>query len=355
MARPLRVHVPDGWYHVTSRSNGSKAIFRSDTDRRRFLSLISELPERFGTEIHAFVIMPNHYHLLVRCRRASLSETLRWLQTTYSVRYNWAHKHRGHVFQGRFKANLIQSEESLDNVARYLHLNPVRIGGLGLSKEDQRRARVLGCEDPGAELVARRIQTLRDFKWSSWRVYAGDEPAPSWLTTERIQGGSGGRTTKAQRTALIQSTEAPIRQGSVESPWEGLVGGVVLGDAKEALQLIRKTAKNPGEHPLALHATRKKLRPTWTEITQATEELLERPWNDMIRNHGDWGRDAVLFVATRSLGWKLSEIILEIPGLRYNAAAQAIRRYQRVSLTIPERAEFSRKLAERFANHWEQA
>lgn len=355
MARPLRVHVPDGWYHVMSRGNGSKAIFHSDTDRRRFLGLISELPERFGTEIHAFVIMPNHYHLLVRCRRASLSETLRWLQTTYSVRYNWAHKHRGHVFQGRFKANLIQSEKSLDTVARYVHLNPVRIGGLGLSKEDQRRARVLGCEDPGAQLVARRVQVLSDFKWSSWRVYAGYEPAPAWLSTERIQGGSGGRTPKAQRAALIQNTEAPIRQGSLENPWESLVGGVVLGDAQEALQLLRKTAKSPGEHPVALHATRKKLRPTWKEITQTTEELLGRPWHDMIRNHGDWGRDAVLLVATRSLGWRLSEIIQEIPGLRYNAAAQAIRRFQRVSSTNPERAEFARTLAKRFASRMEQA
>ena len=128
-----------------SRGNGDRALFHSETDRRRFLGLVSELPERFDTEVHAFVLMANHYHLLVRCRRASLSETLRWLQTTYSVRYNWAHRHRGHVFQGGFKANLIRDETALDTVARDLHLNPVRISGLGLSKEDQRRARVLGC------------------------------------------------------------------------------------------------------------------------------------------------------------------------------------------------------------------
>ena len=88
MARQLRIHVPDGWYHVVSRGNGGEAIYRKDEDRRQFLGLVSELPERFGTEIHAFVLMGNHYHLLVRCRRIDLSETLHWLQTAYSVRFN---------------------------------------------------------------------------------------------------------------------------------------------------------------------------------------------------------------------------------------------------------------------------
>ncbi|KAB2653484.1 MAG: hypothetical protein DVB31_17430 [Verrucomicrobia bacterium] len=81
MARPLRIHVPDGRYHVMIRGNGGAAIHREDDDRRRFLGLVPGPPERFGTEIHAFVLMDNHYHFLVRCRRADLSETLRWLQT----------------------------------------------------------------------------------------------------------------------------------------------------------------------------------------------------------------------------------------------------------------------------------
>lgn len=83
MARPLRIHVPDGWYHVTGRGNGGAAIYRDDDDRGRFFGLVSEFPERFGTEVHAFVPMDNHDHLLVRCRRADPSETLRWLQTNH--------------------------------------------------------------------------------------------------------------------------------------------------------------------------------------------------------------------------------------------------------------------------------
>ena len=98
MPRPLRIHVVDGWYHVMSRGNGGEDIYRREEDRRRLLGLISELPERFGTEVHAFVLMDNYYHLLVQCRRGTLSETLRWLQTTYAVRFIGRHRRRGHLF-----------------------------------------------------------------------------------------------------------------------------------------------------------------------------------------------------------------------------------------------------------------
>jgi REP element-mobilizing transposase RayT len=147
-----------------SRGNGGETICRTDEHRRRCLRLLAGLPGRFGAEIGAFVLMANHYQLLVRCRRTDPSETLRWLKTAYGVRCNWAHRGRGHVFQGRFKSVLIHDEGALDRVASYLHLNPVRIGGLGLGKDAQRRARILGGDDPGAELVGRRLRVLGSFR-----------------------------------------------------------------------------------------------------------------------------------------------------------------------------------------------
>ena len=114
-----------------SRGNGGEVLFRDDTDRGRFLGLVSELPERFSLEVHAFVLMNNHYHLLLRRREANLSEAIRWLQVSYAGRFNWAHRRRGHVLQGRFKAMLLLEERALEEVGRYVHLNPVRITGLG--------------------------------------------------------------------------------------------------------------------------------------------------------------------------------------------------------------------------------
>ena len=165
MARPLRVNLAGSWNHVVSRGNGGEVLFRGDVDRHRFLGLVSELPARFFVEVHAFVLMDNHYHLLLRCQEANLSEAVRWLQVSYAGRFNWAHRRRGHVFQGRFKSVLLMEEEALDEVGRYIHLNPVRISGLGLSKRNQQRARVTGCPDPGQELVSRRVSVLREYPW----------------------------------------------------------------------------------------------------------------------------------------------------------------------------------------------
>ena len=344
MARRLRIHIPDGWYHVMSRGNGGEAIYCTEDDRKRFLGLVAELPERFGTEVHAFVLLHNHYHLLIRCRRSDVSETLRWLQTAYAIWFNWAHRRRGHVFQGRFKSVLIHDEAALDAVARYIHLNPVRIGGLGLSKQDQRRARVVGCEDPGAELVARRLKLLREHRWSSWGAYAGLEPAPAWLAQDRIQSGCGGRRPKEQRAALTEYTEGPIRQGQLESPWEGMVSGVVLGDVEEAVALLRGAERNPEAQAEARREAAARSRPEWSAIVRGAESILGRDWADMAQGYGDWGRDGTMAVATRHLGWRLVEVVREVQGLKYAAAAQGIRRFWRRAEDGTEPAEFARQL-----------
>src|SRR5580704_2469249 len=121
MARPLRVDVVGGWYHVTARGNERRAIFRDDTDRRRFLDLMAEWVERFGLRLHAFVLMDNHYHLLVETPRANLSIAMQWLGVSYTVWFNQRHRRAGHLFQGRFKAILLEESAAVE-ISRYLHL-----------------------------------------------------------------------------------------------------------------------------------------------------------------------------------------------------------------------------------------
>ncbi len=101
MARKLRVVVAGGGYHVMKRGSRQEAIFRTDTDRRRFFGRLAEWPERFRTEIHVFVLMDHHDHLGVRSQDANLSEAIRWLQVSSSSTFNWAHRIRGHLFRGR--------------------------------------------------------------------------------------------------------------------------------------------------------------------------------------------------------------------------------------------------------------
>jgi hypothetical protein len=253
------------------------------------------------------------------------------------------------VFQGRFKSVLILDEFRLDEVGRYLHLNPVRIGGLGLSKEDQRRARVLGCEDPGRELVSRRLATLEGYPWSSWRVYRGSDPAVPWLRCERLLGGCGGKSIKEQRRALRTFTEAPIRQGMLESPWEQLVGGVILGEEAEALRVLKEAGGDRREQT-AVRRGEDGTRPEWDQMVKAAEGILGQRWGDLIRRHGDWGRAGLLAVATRHLGWRLGEVVGREPGVSYAAAAQGIRRFWKRAPDDAEMRGFVKALVEQMSN-----
>ena len=323
-----------------NRGHRAGALFLNEVDRRRFLGAAAELPERFGLELHAFVLMDNHYHLLVRTGEVNLSQAIRWLNVTYAIKFNWAHRCRGTVFQGRFKSVLIQEESKAVEVARYIHLNPVRIGGLGLSKAEQRKARVLGCANPGKELVKRRLETLREHRWSSWRIYMGLEPDPGWLETSVIGQSCGGRSQAECRAALKAYTERPIRQGVLENPWEGSIAGVVLGDMAYARRLLSGRKVNEEEQT---PARRMRRRSRWEDLVKAAEKIRGEAWAKWSERHGDWGRDAVMYVAVHHGGLRLTEVVRQV-GLKYKAAAQAVKRYGQALVNDPARKHFVAKL-----------
>jgi hypothetical protein len=273
---------------------------------------------------------------------------VRWLNVSYSCRFNWAHRLTGHVFSGRFKAVVIQEAKGVCEVARYVHLNPVRIGGLGLGKEARGGARVVGGADPGAELVARRLAALHGFEWSSWRVYSGAAPRPDWLETGVVGRGCGGGNRAAQQAALREYTEGPVRQGRLESPWERLVGGCVLGDAQYARAFCRQARADASEQT-EVRRIRRSERVAWGDYVAAAEAILGRPWSAMVAGHGDWGRDGVLYATTRYGGYRLAELLKEVPGLRYQAAAQGVRRFRLGLESDPAKERFLAKLRSRLS------
>jgi hypothetical protein len=287
--------------------------------------------------------MDNHYHLLVRTADPNLSEAIRWLQVSYSSAFNWAYRMDGHLFQGRFRSVLIEDVHGVVEVARYLHLNPVRVRGLGMGKAEQRRARLGDIEDPGAVLVKERLRVLEEYPWSSWRVYAGAEKRPAWLTAEVVAGGCGGRTVAERRAALKEYTESPVRQGRLESPWERLVGGVVLG-TKEFAAKVMAGRRAEGETDAAETYRPWAPRPDWAAIVEAAERIGRRRWSEAVEAHGNWVRDGVLYVAVRHLGYRLAEVYRAVPGLKYQAAAQATKRFGRRLADDEERGRFVRQL-----------
>ena len=141
MTRPLRINLAGGWYHVTARGNERRVIYRDDEDRDHFLNLVAEMVELFQLHVHAYVLMPNHYHLLLELPEGNLSGGLQWVNVSYSQWFNRRHRRSGHLFQGRFKSILIDPARWALELSRYLHLNPIRVKrqGLGKRRREQNR------------------------------------------------------------------------------------------------------------------------------------------------------------------------------------------------------------------------
>src|SRR5262245_3799097 len=167
MARKLRVEYPGAIYHVMNRGDRRDTIFQDDTDRQRFLETLGQACAKTGWRVHAFVLMPNHFHLVVETPQANLVAGMKWFLGTYTNRFNRRHKLFGHLFSGRYKSLIVDGSGTgyLRTVCDYVHLNPVR-----------------------AKLL-RREQKLRDYAWSSYREYL--QPArrrPPWLRVGRVLG-----------------------------------------------------------------------------------------------------------------------------------------------------------------------
>ena len=128
MARPLRIEYAGGHYHVLNRGNAGERVLAQDRDKEKFLEYIAEAAGRYEFVLHCYCLMDNHFHLLVETRRANLSMAMQWLNVSYAAWYNRKHGRKGHVFQGRFKSYLIDADEYLATLSRYIHLNPVRAG-----------------------------------------------------------------------------------------------------------------------------------------------------------------------------------------------------------------------------------
>jgi len=126
MARPLRIEYPGAFYHVINRGNEDEDIYRSVRDRRKFLEYVEDAVCRYSLSNHSYCLMPNHYHLLIEAHEANLSKSIQWLNVSYATYFNNKYQRSGHLFQGRFKSLLVDADEYLKELSRYIHLNPVR-------------------------------------------------------------------------------------------------------------------------------------------------------------------------------------------------------------------------------------
>ena len=166
MARALRIEYEGALYHVMARGNGRQAIFRSYADRLRFMEKLEESLQVFDVMLYAYVLMENHYHILIGTPQANLSKFMQQFQTSYTMYFNYCHNHQGHLFQGRFKAVLVENNAYLLKLSRYIHLNPVR------TKSQRNNS------------IKEKISYLDGYTWSSYRNYINRNSVPEWLNLE---------------------------------------------------------------------------------------------------------------------------------------------------------------------------
>ena len=178
MSRPLRIEYPGAYYHVMNRGAGRKAIYVHDDHRIIFLELLRELDTIYQVETHAYCLMGNHYHLLLRTPQGNLSRAMRHLNGVYTQRYNRTRKSDGPLYRGRYKAVLIDADSYLLNVSRYIHRNPVEAG---MTKKAQ------------------------DYQWSSYRAYIGQTNPPQWLNIEATLNMIGQRNRQKQYRAFVEA------------------------------------------------------------------------------------------------------------------------------------------------------
>ncbi len=223
MVRPLRIEYPGAVYHVTSRGDRREPIAKDDTDRALFLEVLGQALQRFDAQAWAYCLMGNHYHLLLHTREANLSRLMRQINGVYTQTFNRRHGLTGHLFQGRFKAILVDSDSYLLEVCRYVDLNPVR---------------------------AQMVKRPDAYAWSSYRALAGlAEPAP-WLDRQPLYAQL--LPGKSAAKAAAQYAEF-VSQGHGVQLWEmALQQQIYLGDegfVTRMQQLAGLDSTAPGSSP----------------------------------------------------------------------------------------------------------
>ncbi len=271
MARALRIESEGGVYHVLNRGNDRKNIFATEGAKGAFLNCLGEACERTGWRVHAWCIMSNHYHVALATPRANLVDGMKWLQGTFAMRYN-LHRHgHGHIFQGRYKALIVDPDEALGPVCHYIHLNPVRAGICTMKQ-------------------------LAAYRWSSLRWLCAPKLRPSWYEPSPALSHAGGLADTPAGGQRYREYLAWLAENEPErrrQRFEELSRGWIIGGNAFTRSLVAEHRELVGQGPrLAM------------EIAAAREQIWQEELSRVLRQlrHDH----AALQTAGKSVDWKLA-------------------------------------------------
>lgn len=265
MARPLRVEFPNAVYHVYSRGNERREIFRSGTDYELFLGILADCSARFDFLIHAYSLMPNHFHLLIETKDSNLSSAMKRLLGLYTVRFNRAHKRTGHLFQGRYKALLVEKDSYFLQLSRYVHLNPVK---------------------------AKMAKSPEDHPWSSMRHYLKDK-APGFLYREFTLDSFESKA--AYRRFVMDGIETGA------DPTKEAIGSLIIGSER------------------FLNSLKEKISRTKAQDFSGKKQLSRKPFEEVVRHLEDEDRKTAIYTL-----WKFSRATQKQIGERFKISHSAV-------------------------------
>jgi putative transposase len=284
-----------------NRGAGRRAVFRNRKQRLLFLSLLGELAEIYRVEIHAYCLMPNHYHLLIHTPEAGLSRAMRQLDGVYTQRFNRLEATDGPLFRGRFKSILIDADAYLLQVSRYIHLNPV---------------------------VAGIVERGYLYEWSSYRYYVSDHMTPSWLQKSFVLQQFGDREQVAFYRRFVESG----KDEDVDRFYRATPLGPILGSNKFCRRIdeLLVTPRRDREVPARAQVRPKPSIDVIVRMVSMVFGVLEEDLLNLARGRKSRGlaRGAVAYLSRRVAGYGLSEIARCLRYDSYAGAASSLRRLE---------------------------
>ncbi|WP_211233636.1 transposase [Zooshikella ganghwensis] len=295
MSRPLRIEFEGAWYHVMNRGTGRKTIFFTDEQRNYFLSLLGDVSFRFGAEIHAYCLMSNHYHLMIRTPEGNLQRIMRHINGVYTQYFNRTQKKDGALFRGRYKAIVVDADAYWIHLSRYIHLNP---------------------------LDAKLVKQISQYRWSSYPAFIGKVKGPDWLIQTDILGGRG---TKNQRARYKAFVEAGV-DNELKKFYSKKGLSLILGDKDFQSRVLAGMEESIDVPDIRKHQSRKSI----TEIVAVVASYYQVPPNTLYevvrgRNVSHPGRAMAMFLAQEQGGHTLSAIASAFKLKSYASASSSIR------------------------------
>jgi len=320
MARPLRIEYPGALYHITSRGNERKDLFFDDGDRRKFLQILQDYHDRYGILIHSYILMGNHYHLMLETPKGNLLKVMHGINGRYTGYLNRKYGRVGHLFQGRYRGILVEKDAYLIPLSRYVHLNPVR---------------------------ARMAERPEEYGWSSYPGYLGKTKEEDWVEYSWILSAFGPDRAKARRGYRAYTEEGLHKK--MESPLQKLHGRIILGGEEFIDQIKERVRGKTLSHDI-IERRRLVDSPTLEEMVEIVarafgvqEEAIRGK-----RGQENTARKAALYFAQRYTGESNEAIGKWFGGIHYSAVSKASARFKQEMASDPKLSKLVKAIDSHF-------